>query len=127
MAGNQEGDFAWEPREKTGSYAQWGNGSLSFDTNGVKYAYVVKTGENIGMDVARYHKTNSTSLLRYQFMSYTNKWLNIDHTANYYNVHINGANVNDPGSDFIYRGTYIYYYYLSNSQVEAVLLASGKL
>jgi len=127
FAGNQEGDFNWPDREKTGGSAQFNNGSLSFDTNGVKYAYVVKTGENIGMDVARYHKTNSTSLSRYQFMSYTNKWLNINHTANYYNVHINGASSSDPGSSFTYRGTHIYYDYLSESEVQAALLASGKL
>ena len=59
-------------------------------------------------------------------MSYTNKWLNINNTANYYNVHINGASVMDRGSSFIYRGTHIYDY-LSESEVQAALLASGKL
>ena len=127
LGSEQQGDFSWQDREKTGGSAQWKNGSLSFDTNGVKYAYVVKTGENIGMDVARYHKTNATTLSRYQFMSYTNKWLNVNHTTDYYKVHINGSNVSDSGSSFTYNGTFIYYSYLSENDLEAALLASGKL
>ena len=60
-------------------------------------------------------------------MIYTNKWLNINHTTNYYHVHINGAYVTDSGSSFVYDGIYIYYDYLSDSEIETVLLASGKL
>ena len=60
-------------------------------------------------------------------MSYTNKWLNVNHTNNRYRVHINGVGVNSPGSSFTYQGTHIYYDYLSESEVQAALLASGKL
>ena len=48
LGSEQQGDFVWPDIEKTGGSAQFKNGSLSFDTNGVKRAYVVKTGENIG-------------------------------------------------------------------------------
>ena len=43
LGSEQQGDFSWQDREKTGGSAQWKNGSLSFDTNGVKDDPMVAT------------------------------------------------------------------------------------